>query len=88
MSDFEPALNAKQASAQLGVTPGTLAVWRSRKTGPPFAYSGRRIAYYASELRQWQRECRIARERTSAQQADASSQSIENKDAVLDGGQL
>jgi hypothetical protein len=87
MTDFEHALNTKQAAAMLGLTPGSLAVMRSRKTGPPFSYSGTKPVYYVSELRRWQVECRAAREMAFARQAEVEMQVIENKQAVLDGGQ-
>jgi hypothetical protein len=88
MTDFEHALNTKQAAAMLGLTPGSLAVMRSRKTGPPFSYSGAKPVYYLSELRRWQVECRAAREKARAQQADVHSQAVENKEAVFVGGQI
>lgn len=55
--EIEGALNTKQAAKFLGLSPGTLAVWRSRASGPPFRYSGAKPVYYASELRDWQRQC-------------------------------
>ncbi len=57
LNGVEPALTAKRAAAFLGVSPGTLAVWRSRRTGPPCHYSGSKPVYYLSELREWQQLC-------------------------------
>jgi hypothetical protein len=79
-SEFEHALTTKQAGAYLGLSPGSLAVMRSRKAGPPCTYSGSRPVYYLSELKRWQAECRAAREAKSARQADGrTSQDIESK---------
>jgi hypothetical protein len=87
MTDFEHALNTRQAAAMLGLSPGSLAVMRSRKTGPPFSYSGTKPVYYVSELRRWQVECRIAREMACARRAEVTVEVIENKPVVLNGGQ-
>lgn len=57
MNGIEPALTTKQAAAFLGVSAGTLAVWRSRRMGPPCHYSGAKPIYRESELRAWQRRC-------------------------------
>lgn len=54
---MEIGLNTKAAAAMLGVTAGTMSVWRARGTGPPFRCSGSRIVYLESELRVWQGEC-------------------------------
>jgi hypothetical protein len=54
---FEPALNTKQAASFLGLSPGSLAVWRCRGTGPPCHYSASKPIYYQSELKEWQIEC-------------------------------
>jgi hypothetical protein len=86
MNDLEHAIDTRKAAALLGLSAGTLAVWRSRKQGPPVHYSGARPVYFQSELREWQRECRFAREKASAQQADVSTQVIEIKESFLDGG--
>jgi hypothetical protein len=92
MDALEHAIDTKKAAALLGLSPGTLAVQRSRRQGPPVHYSGMKPVYFPSELREWQRGCRIARDQTSACQADAkSSQGTENKEAPNDtsrnGGQ-
>jgi hypothetical protein len=55
--EIEAALNTKQAARYLGVSPGTLAVWRARRAGPPVTYSGTKPVYYLSRLVDWQREC-------------------------------
>jgi hypothetical protein len=54
---IEAALNTKQAARYLGVSPGTLAVWRARRAGPPCMYSGSKPVYYLSALIGWQKEC-------------------------------
>ena len=88
MNDLEHAIDTRKAAALLGLSAGTLAVWRSRKQGPPVHYSGARPVYFQSELRAWQVECRISREKASAEQADASAQVVESNDEVSDGGQI
>jgi hypothetical protein len=71
-TDFESGWNTKQAARFLALSPNSLAVMRSRKTGPPCTYSGRKPVYYRSELRAWQEQCRLERERASAYQADVT----------------
>lgn len=65
MVEIEPALSTKQAARYLGVSHGTLAVWRSRMMGPPAHYSGAKPVYYASELRAWQDRCTAERSRVA-----------------------
>jgi hypothetical protein len=48
--EIEAALSTKQAARYLGVSPGTLAVWRARRAGPPCMYSGSKPVYYLSTL--------------------------------------
>ncbi len=64
MVEIEAALSTKQAARHLGVSPGTLAVWRSRLMGPPCHYSGAKPVYYLPELRDWQRQCAAERMRS------------------------
>ena len=59
--EIEPALNTKQAAKYLGLSPDSLAVFRSRGTGPLVHYSGSKPVYYLSELRQWQDRCAAER---------------------------
>jgi hypothetical protein len=54
---IEAALSTKQAARYLGVSPGTLTVWRARRSGPPCTYSGTKPVYYLSALIGWQKEC-------------------------------
>lgn len=70
--EIENALNTKQAAKFLGLSPGTLAVWRSRASGPPCRYSGTKPVYYASELREWQRAC-TARHLPATQKHDVET---------------
>lgn len=47
-------LRPKTISEKLDVSEQVLAVWRHRKTGPPFVKcSGRVVRYSASGFRQW-----------------------------------
>jgi hypothetical protein len=79
-TDFENGWNTKRAAAFLGLSGGSLAVMRSRKTGPPCTYSGAKPVYYRSQLEAWQEQCRRAHDRTCAGQADASGmETVENK---------
>jgi hypothetical protein len=55
--EIEAALSTKQAARYLGVSPGTLAVWRARRAGPPCMYSGSKPVYYLSALIGWRKEC-------------------------------
>lgn len=56
-TEIEPARNTHEAALFLGVSPGTLAVWRTRGGGPPCHYSGSKPVYYLAELRAWQAAC-------------------------------
>ncbi len=47
-------LNEQQAADFLGVSPGTLSVWRSTKRYPlPYLKVGRLVKYRRSDLEQW-----------------------------------
>ena len=47
-------LPPKEAAAALGLSPGTLANWRSAGGGPTFIYvSGNRVRYAADDLARW-----------------------------------
>jgi hypothetical protein len=43
-------LTTDEAAAALRVSPGTLACWRSRRTGPPYVKIGGRVAYQHVDL--------------------------------------
>ena len=47
-------LDEKQAAAKLGITPGTLSVWRSTgRYSLPFVKVGRNVRYRSSDLDRW-----------------------------------
>jgi hypothetical protein len=43
-------LTNAEAALQLRVTPGTLANWRSKNTGPPFTRVGGKVAYTPDDI--------------------------------------
>lgn len=50
----DAALTTDQAGQFLGLSPMTLAVMRSKGSGPPFVkYSRRAVRYRLSDLKQW-----------------------------------
>jgi hypothetical protein len=75
-NEFERGLNTKEAARYLGLSPGSLAVWRSRGVGPECAYSGTKPVYYLSGLKAWQARCRAARNVASASQADVTGPEV------------
>lgn len=48
-------LRADQAAELLGVSPGTLANWRSHGYGPPFLKVGGFVVYERARVRKWMR---------------------------------
>ena len=74
-NELENALNTRQAAALLGLSPGTLAVLRSRGGGPRFHHSGRKPTYYASELRAWQDQCDAAMRQKQQKKATKRAES-------------
>jgi hypothetical protein len=46
-------LNTDEAAKYLGLSPHTLAKWRSTGAGPPFQLLGRRCLYAPETLRAW-----------------------------------
>ncbi|GAB6038047.1 hypothetical protein JCM15519_26060 [Fundidesulfovibrio butyratiphilus] len=44
------SLNTKDAAAFLGLSAGTLEVWRSQGKGPKYAKLGRRVLYDPADL--------------------------------------
>jgi hypothetical protein len=77
--EIETALCTKQAARFLGVSPGTLAVWRVRIMGPPVHYSGCKPVYYVSELRAWQDRCTAARSNREARLLDRQTSGVETE---------
>ncbi len=53
--EFGPVLTEKEASRYVGLSPATLATWRSTKSdGPPFLrYSARCVRYRRADLDAW-----------------------------------
>lgn len=52
MTEIE-ALTTREAAEVLGMHPGTLANWRSRRIGPPWLKLGKSIRYRRCELEAW-----------------------------------
>lgn len=53
----DPLLDEPEASAFIGVKPGTLSVWRSTgRYGIPFIKVGSRVKYRESDLSRWLEE--------------------------------
>lgn len=44
------SLSTKEAAAYLGLSPGTLEVWRSHGKGPRYRKFGRRVLYEIKDL--------------------------------------
>jgi Helix-turn-helix domain len=54
--DPSPLLTTYDAARFLGVSPRTLANWRTRELGPPFVrISGRSVKYRPQDLQRWAR---------------------------------
>ena len=54
---MKQVLTPAQAAEYLGVTPGTLANWRSTKIGPPFSKINKKcVRYLRDQLDKWVRE--------------------------------
>jgi excisionase family DNA binding protein len=49
----ENALNERQAARYLGVSAGTLRLWRSEGRSPRFFRAGKLIRFRLSDLNQW-----------------------------------
>jgi hypothetical protein len=52
LDDYDPE---EVTAAQLGVTPRTLARWRSLRIGPPVTYVGRKPFYHRPSTAAWLR---------------------------------
>lgn len=46
-------LTTRQAAAILNISVNVLALWRSRRRGPPFYRFGRAVRYGVADLKQW-----------------------------------
>ena len=46
-------LNQREAAAVIGMSPTTLATWRSRGTGPVFYRFNRKVLYKREDLAKW-----------------------------------
>jgi excisionase family DNA binding protein len=49
----ENALNERQAAKYLGVSPGTLRLWRAENRSPRFFRAGKLIRYRRADLDSW-----------------------------------
>ena len=52
-------LNTKEAAERLGLSPGTLEVWRCLGKGPRYIKIGRRVGYDANDLDLYVESCKI-----------------------------
>lgn len=53
----ENALNERQAAKYLGVSPGTLRLWRSENRSPRYFKAGKLIRFRKSDLNAWIEAC-------------------------------
>ena len=68
MSDTDSStvfVDSARAALILGLSPQTLANWRTLGSGPPFCKLGRRTLYHRADLEKWA----LARRRTSTSSA-------------------
>jgi len=49
----ENALNERQAARYLGVSPGTLRLWRSENRAPRYFRAGRLVRFRVCDLNEW-----------------------------------
>lgn len=49
----ENALNERQAAKYLGVSPGTLRLWRSENRSPRYFRAGKLIRFRVCDLNEW-----------------------------------
>ena len=83
----EYPIGSAEAARVLGVSKGTMRVWRTRGTGPPCHYSGTKPVYYTSELHAWQAVCTAAmRQKQSERAAVAAIESRKRSSNRLIGG--
>lgn len=50
------ALTPERAAIVLGLSTTTLAIWRSRRTGPAYEKTGKRVVYRPAALEAWMNE--------------------------------
>lgn len=53
VGDMGRLLRPRELSELLGVPVGTLANWRSARTGPPFVKVGRHVRYRTGDVDEW-----------------------------------
>lgn len=70
----ENALNERQAARYLGVSPGTLRLWRSENRSPRYFRAGKLVRFRKLDLDSWIEERLIA---PPVQGSRASAQSLE-----------
>jgi hypothetical protein len=46
-------LDTRQAAGHLGISPNSLACWRSRREGPAFVKIGAKVRYRLADLEAW-----------------------------------
>ena len=52
-------LNTKEAAEKLGLSPGTLEVWRCLGKGPRYIKIGRRVGYDLKDLDAYVESCKV-----------------------------
>ncbi|MFW5489115.1 MAG: helix-turn-helix transcriptional regulator [Desulfovibrio sp.] len=52
-------LTTKEAAERLGLSPGTLEVWRCLGKGPRYIKIGRRVGYDARDLEAYVESCKV-----------------------------
>jgi hypothetical protein len=63
VSEKPELLDQKEAADYLGLTPGTLAAWRSRRQpGPAYIKAGGRVRYHVKDLSGWLESRRVCHE--------------------------
>jgi hypothetical protein len=74
MTENEPGISSAAAARLVCVTRSTMAVWRSRGTGPPVHYAGSKPVYFASEVRAWMESCTALMRREREEHAAEAAQ--------------
>jgi excisionase family DNA binding protein len=49
----ENALNERQAAKYLGISPGTLRLWRAEGSSPRYFRAGKLVRFRVSDLNEW-----------------------------------
>ncbi len=52
-------LKTQDVAEMLGVSPITLAIWRTKERGPAFVRLGRKVGYRQEDIETWLASCRI-----------------------------